>query len=101
MHGDVSSAARALLTVPKGDRERVCRTLMLQATTADLFVQRVGRLHPVWGNGSLMAVARRFALPPEPNFDVEDYSVCFETVLRLLREFRKTTSQPDAQETQS
>ncbi len=84
LHGDVSCAARALLNVPDAMRRELCRRLVQEAERADQFVRRYGRVHPLWGNGSLMAAARKRVLADEPGFDDKDYCQCFEMVLRCL-----------------
>ncbi len=84
LHGDVSNAARALLAVPRPLRPALCRRMIDEAEAADAHVRRTGRLHPFWGNGSLMAAARRRRLADEPGFDDPDYCECFEMVLRTL-----------------
>lgn len=84
LHGDVSNAARALLAVPRSFRPVLCRRMIVEAEAADDHVRRTGRLHPLWGNGSLMAAARRRRLADEPGFDDADYCACFEMVLRAL-----------------
>ena len=84
LHGDVSDAARALLAAPPAARERLCRRMIVEAEAADAYRRRTGRVHPLWGNGSLMAAARRRALADEPGFDDADYCSCFEMVLRAL-----------------
>ena len=84
LHGDVSDAARALLSAPRGMRRRLCRRMIAEAEAADSHRLRTGRLHPVWGNGSLMSAARKRRLPPEPNLDDLDYCHCMETVLACL-----------------
>lgn len=84
LHGDVSNAARALLQVPRGVRQNLCIRLIREAETADIYARRTGRLHPLWGNGSLMSAARKRVLADEPGFDDPDYCACFEMVLRQL-----------------
>lgn len=84
LHGDVSSAARALLMIPPPARDAGCRRMIREAEQADRHVRRTGRVHPFWGNGSLMAAARRRVLADEPGFDDADYCRCFEMVLRAL-----------------
>ena len=85
LHGDVSSAARVLRRVPPVRRAFLCRRMLAEAEAADRHVARHGRLHPRWGNGSLMSAARKRPLAPEPTFDDPDYCACFETVLACLR----------------
>lgn len=84
LHGDVSNAARALLYVPRRLRRDLCARMLSEAEAADAHVQRSGRLHPLWGNGSLMSAARKRMLADEPSFDDADYCGCFEMVLRGL-----------------
>jgi hypothetical protein len=84
LHGDVSSAARALLVVPEAGRAALCARMIAEAEAADRHVQMQGVLHPLWGNGTLMAAARKRVLADEPNFDNPDYCHCFETVLQGL-----------------
>jgi len=88
LHGDVSNAARALLHVPRALRRDLCARMMREAEAADVYARRAGRLHPFWGNGSLMSAARKRVLADEPTFDDADYCACFEMVLRGLFDFR-------------
>ncbi len=84
LHGDVSAAARALLAVPQRSRRTLCIKMVAEAELADRHVQRTGRMHPVYGNGSLMTAARTRVLADEPGFDDPTYCQCFEMVLRQL-----------------
>lgn len=90
LHGDVSSAARVLLTVPQQNRDQLCARMISEADLAHRYVTDTGRLHPVYGNGSLMAAARCRRLANEPGFDNVQYCQCFETVLRHLIRFHVT-----------
>ncbi len=83
LNGDVTSAARALLYVPAKQRPTLCRQIFEQAEVADRHVRRTRRSHQ-FGNGSLMAAARRYPLADEPTFDCADYCRCFSTVLTML-----------------
>lgn len=86
LHGDVSCAARALLAVPRARRAAVFREMIAAAAVADRHRAATRHPHPSLGNGSLMAIARKGKLPPEPFFDDPDYCHCFETVMRELRQ---------------
>jgi hypothetical protein len=88
MHGDVGNAARALLAVAADQRADLCQRLIGEAEAADRHMRRTGRLHPLWGNGSLMSAARRRVLADETGFDDPAYCQCFETVLRALVKHR-------------
>ncbi|MEX0307544.1 MAG: hypothetical protein AB3N12_09175 [Ruegeria sp.] len=88
LHGDICAAARALLAAPQPDRDQLSTVMIAEAELADQHVARTGRLHPVYGNGSLMAAARSRLLADEPNFDDLQYCQCFELVLRKLIRFQ-------------
>ena len=85
-YSDVSAAARALLRLPEEAREAQCAQMMTHADWADRFVGRLGKLHPLWGNGTLGDVACSKGLAAEPSFGNRDYCCCFEIVLRQLRQ---------------
>lgn len=85
LYCDVSAAARVLMRVPQAHREERCAGMIERAQVADRFVKRLGRIHPVWGNGTLLAVARRHPIGPEPSFDDAAFCDCFEMVLKQLR----------------
>lgn len=84
LHGDLSSVARALLAMSPDMRARALCRMIGEADAADAHVRRTGRLHRIWGNGSLMAAARRRTLAAEPGFDDIDYCRCFAMVLEAL-----------------
>ncbi|WGW02523.1 DUF7742 family protein [Tropicibacter oceani] len=88
--GDVSAAARALLAVPASARGGLARRLVLQADAADRYRRRLGKAHPFWGNGTLMAAALgRGAARDEPRLDDPDYAECFIAVLNALLDRRQ------------
>jgi len=84
LHADVTSAARALLMVPEMARWGLCRRMLNEAELAFAHVRRTGRAHADWGDGSLMASARRRPLAPEPFLDDLGYCSCLEMVLQAL-----------------
>lgn len=61
--------------------------MIAEAELADRHVAMTGRLHPFYGNGSLMAAARSRVLADEPGFDDLQYCQCFEMVLQSLIRF--------------
>ena len=89
MLSDVTAAARVLLGVAAAQREECCVAMLREAEHADRYTRRLGRLHPVWGNGTLLAAARTRRLQPEPSFDNLAYCACVEMVLRTLRHRRQ------------
>ncbi|MFK7754229.1 MAG: hypothetical protein AB8B51_16990 [Sedimentitalea sp.] len=88
LHGDISSAARALLKVRPAFRREHCLRLIEQAQAARVYCDKNGALHALWGNGSLMSAARKIDLPPEPTFDDARYRECFMVVLECLGTLR-------------
>lgn len=89
MHGDLTSAARHLLALPAAARPDHCACLITQADAADRYRKRFGRVHPRWGNGTLMAAARRIPLPPEPPLHDPAYASCLLLVLTALIQRRQ------------
>ena len=81
---DVTAAARALLSVREPRRNALCEDLLREAEYADRFTRRVGRPHPVFGNGTLLAAARARKLVCEPTLDDAAYRAAIATVLRAL-----------------
>jgi hypothetical protein len=57
MMGDAIAAALVLRAVPEGARAACFAAMLARAHAADLWRKRLGRVHPEWGNGSLMALA--------------------------------------------
>ena len=87
LYGDVACAARVLYRLPQMEWEATRRRMICEADIADRYPDLHQKVHPRYGNGSLMSVARMRSLPPEPFFDDPDYCACFEMVLRQVREY--------------
>ncbi|SDE19032.1 hypothetical protein [Limimaricola pyoseonensis] len=65
--GCLDRGTAALLAVPGPARAGLARRLVAEARAADKWRLRMGKAHPLWGDGSLMAAALRHprvALPP-------------------------------------
>jgi len=84
LHGDVVAAARALRAVPAAQRPRLVRRIIAAAEFADRYRRRVGRAHPDFGGGSLMAAAGAWPRRPEPLLDDPDYLGCLACVIEAL-----------------
>ncbi|KAA8614017.1 DUF7742 family protein [Salipiger aestuarii] len=89
LHGDLVAGARALLCVPRGLRWRAARDLVAQADAADRYRRRLCRIHPDWGNGTLMAAALGRPHAPERRLDDPDYADCLILVLEAVRHWRQ------------
>ncbi|MCV2880990.1 hypothetical protein [Actibacterium sp. XHP0104] len=88
LHGDVVSAARALMGLPEAARRAAFQGMLVRASAADAYRKRFGKAHPEWGNGSLMAVALPGVKGPEPFLDAPDYCRCLSLVFDMLVEWR-------------
>ena len=64
LHGDIVAAARALYRLESTARGAELDRMFRHAAWADTYRKRTGRVHPVWGDGSLMAVALGRDAPP-------------------------------------
>lgn len=84
MHGDLVAAARSLRALPEAERAAACRMMIAQARWADAYRRALGRPHPEWGDGSLMAVAARHPGPREPFLSDSEYLHCLWVVISAL-----------------
>ncbi|MCP3969402.1 MAG: hypothetical protein GY717_03620 [Rhodobacteraceae bacterium] len=87
LHGDVVAAARVLYRMPIRLRPDAMKRMLCQASMADRYRLVTGRLHPEWGDGSLMVAALAKAPPPEPRLDDRDYCGCMAMVFEALVEW--------------
>ncbi|MFW2543535.1 hypothetical protein ACN2XU_12890 [Primorskyibacter sp. 2E107] len=72
--------------MPACARDSLARRLVAQAEAADRYRKRMGKAHPFWGNGTLMAAALgRGQIPKERRLDDPEYADCFVCVLDALR----------------
>lgn len=86
--GDVLAVARVLARAPTARQGwRLCRILR-EASRADGFHRARGRVHPLWGDGSVMAAAlrRERVFVPSPGLDDPAYLDALILVLRGLRD---------------
>ncbi|MCP5039078.1 MAG: hypothetical protein GY945_15905 [Rhodobacteraceae bacterium] len=89
LHGDVSAAACVLFLLPEDHRQAALHKMLAEADAADAYRQCRGRLHPLWGNGSLMSAALARPHCAEPFLDDPDYAACMALVFTVLAKRRK------------
>lgn len=82
---DLNLAVRTLLAVPMRDQVALMKRLLVMARTADKFRKRIGRVHLVFGNGSLGAACQRFPKVPMPDRCDHTYLDCLQIVVTELR----------------
>ena len=64
MLDDLVAGAGRLASEPPDSRKALAERMIREAHAAHHFMRRMGRPHPVWGNGSLMTRALRDAPGP-------------------------------------
>lgn len=84
-YGDVAALARALMGMAPDDRVPACLRMIRQAQSAEAHRRETGQLHPLWGSGSLMEVARKTPQSAEAGFDDPAYRAAFLLVLHCLQ----------------
>lgn len=88
MHGDVVVAARVLYALPEAARPDAMARMLDEAGAGDRYRKRFGRAHLLFGNGSLMSAAARFAKAAEPGLGDAAYLNCLYHVINALLERR-------------
>lgn len=88
MHGDVVAAARVLCALPSPRRGALVGRMLQEARWADRYRIAEGRVHPFWGDGSLMTAALNRRPGPEPQLTDRDYCACITSVLEALIAWR-------------
>lgn len=81
---DIEITMRALLQTPSEQRYQHMQDICKRADTADRYRKRFGRLHPVDGNGTLMAAALAGAVAPRPRALTSEALGCLHIVLTAL-----------------
>ncbi len=81
---DLFAAARALLAAPEPLRAGLMARMIHEAEAADRYRRRIGRVHPLWGNGTLEAAARGHAPGPSRALHDNDHLACLALVLEAL-----------------
>ena len=84
LHGDLIAVARVLRAVPETERAGLCRIVLAQARWADAYRVAMGRAHPDWGDGSLMAAAAGHVQAREPFLSDPEYLHCLWVVVSAL-----------------
>jgi len=79
--GDVVAAARVLLCIRPADHAAFIDQLLGEAHIAHHYAKRLGKPHPYWGNGSLMARAGMMAQKREPFTSDPAYLLALRSVI--------------------
>ena len=81
---DAVLVARVLARVPGRLRPWALFRMVREAEAACEHMRRSGAMHPMWGDGSLMAVAMRRPRDAEPLLDDWVFLGCLQLVLAVL-----------------
>ncbi len=82
--GDASAMARVLMRCPPARRQWVLCRMLTEANRAAAHRIQQGAAHPIWGNGSVMAVALRRPRAPEPSLGSPEFIGCLTMVLQRI-----------------
>jgi hypothetical protein len=92
-HGDVVAAAGVARGIAGDERRTFVLRLLERAHAADKYRKRTGRAHPLWGDGTLMAVARKSRIAQaEPFLSDVEYLETIATVIETLLFWRQRAS---------
>ena len=93
MIGDLLALARGIALFAPENQRVACHEAFDRAHGADKFRKRCGRLHPHWGDGSVMGYALR-TFPQLRDLDVDDSDNCHAlgVVLECLTDWRLSQS---------
>ena len=83
---DLDAAMRLLLKVPSARRRLDMADLCARADIADRYRKRLRRLHPDFGDGTLMAAAMGQGLAPRPAAVTAEALSCLHIVLAVLQD---------------
>jgi len=77
-----------LLHLPGEERAGAIRRFIAFAAAADRFRRSTGRLHRVWGDGTLCAAVAHQPRARARSFEDPDYARCWALVLDAVMRFR-------------
>ncbi len=78
---DLDGAARALLRAEPSQRVSAAHALCNEARVADKYRKRIGRPHPMFGTGTLMAAAARYEKYPRHDQCDSAYLECLRIII--------------------
>lgn len=91
LHQDIVALARCLLVLPTSERGRAARHMVALTSRADCFRMQEGRVHPLYGNGTLSSCCQSAPKAAERRLDDPDYGECLIRALEAVLAFRAGT----------
>ena len=83
---DLEAAMRLLLKAPPAQRRLDMADICARADIADRHRKRLRRLHPTYGDGTLMAAAMGQGLAPRPAAVTAEVLSCLHIVIAVLQD---------------
>jgi hypothetical protein len=68
--GDMMAAVQYLAAAPLAQQPQLAQDLLNRADAAHRYTKRMGRAHPLWGLGTIQALALQQKPPDAPRFDL-------------------------------
>lgn len=82
--GDLVAAARACLAAPPRRRRWTAIRIVREAEKARAFRRKGGGVHPIWGDGTVMAAALRRPVLPAPGLGCDQFRACLVACLDAM-----------------
>ncbi|WP_069299646.1 hypothetical protein [Neptunicoccus sediminis] len=92
LHQDIVALACCLLVLPASEQGRAARRLVALTARADCYRTREGRVHPLYGNGTLSSCCQSVPKAAERRLDDPDYGACLIRALEAVLAFRAGTA---------
>ncbi len=89
LHQDLIALAGCLLRIPPPERPSFANLQIKLADAADRYRARTGRVHPIFGNGTLASSCVRVPNAAERRLDDTDYADCMIKALEAIVAFRR------------
>lgn len=87
LHQDVVALARCLLLLAPADRRKFADLQISLTDQADVYRTESGRVHPFFGNGTLMSCCNGHQQDAERRVDDPDYADCMIKALEAIVAF--------------
>lgn len=88
MAADLDVAAAVLLAVPPAHRPHLARRIILRASLADRYRKRLGKPHPLYGNGTVSDATLRLPRRPPRYCDSVNYLTAMHVFLTAYLSLR-------------
>ncbi len=88
LHQDIVALACCLRALPATARKLAAGQIVAWTAHADCYRLLTGRVHPLYGNGTLQSFCQSLPKAQEGRLDDPDYADCLIRALKAVRAFR-------------